>query len=313
MNFIFQYGDFFNETSTWATYLSFIGSILGGLISGLIALLVYKMGEWRQAKIERQRLEDIDLYFRGNLELLIPSLVDLKGQIRREIKDLEIKKLDQGSLFIHVGLSTAKELKQLNHTDLFKVYISELKIDSQIFRKCMNSLNLIDEQVSLIGSLRKQYSLARNDLGKQFGNYFQNLNSQIYDFIQRSRLSNDPLIFDIDLILKEYLMELDKAKEKSGDNLSEGSQNSDEVGSTLNPFLIEKVFVNPLSKLLEENFDPSKKSLLILCSQIKAICWQISEHREQSAKYFKYLEKEVDSVKLWIDNFLDAVKTKSIK
>jgi len=191
LNFIFQYGDFFNETSYWSTIISFIGSILGALIAGLTALRVYKKGEEKSAEIEKQRLLDIDNFFRVSLKYLVPSIKDLKGQLKREIEYLESENIQQSVLFIHVGLKTTREINQINHTDLFKIYISDLRIKIDDYRRGMNSIILIDDYLQLIEKLRKGYRIFSKEIEQQFAKEHNALKYELADFCKHTDGKND--------------------------------------------------------------------------------------------------------------------------
>ncbi len=154
MDIIFQSGEFYNEPDFISTLIGALSSLLGALISGLIAIWIFRRGIKQQEKKEIQRLQDLRIFYESTLNQLRVPIRKQIDSIQKFCKDLKRKEFDVFDFEFIIGLDL-DHLSSISTQDLFRIYTEQNNPQkSELFHELLTQINLI---AALKKSLREYF------------------------------------------------------------------------------------------------------------------------------------------------------------
>lgn len=151
MDIIYHSGDFYNEDSQIWTLLNILASVVTGLISAWIAIYIFRRGvkidKLKEQKKEEERLKDLEEYIKANIELLskpIDKQVESHLRLTKKLKSKVEQDYDPEEI---TSLHT-KNLKRIDHTDLYKIFVTrkngDLQKRAELFQNLSADIDFID-------------------------------------------------------------------------------------------------------------------------------------------------------------------------
>ncbi|MDN5213001.1 hypothetical protein QQ020_13120 [Fulvivirgaceae bacterium BMA12] len=153
MDIIFQSGEFYGgDSSFWTNLINVVAAMLGAVISGLIAIWIFKKGLKEQAKreqdIKTKRYKELESHFFHLISFMDSAINQQVNEIARSsqaLKNFGNKKL---ALRIVPALNT-NEVNSISNEDLYKMFVSnrigEADDKASDFLNIKNCFRHIDE------------------------------------------------------------------------------------------------------------------------------------------------------------------------
>lgn len=159
MNIIFQSGEFYGESNGFTAKL--FGAIIGALISGLFAILVFILGTKREKnriiENEKKRISELTEFLKTSLNLIQEKilnqykyLIDFSHILKiRDFKDKSVQtsvalKIEAVRSIAHIDLYkiiTAKNIENSNHYNEFQTNIEFLNTHKDCLSNLLNNFN----------------------------------------------------------------------------------------------------------------------------------------------------------------------------
>lgn len=208
MNLFFQYIEFGNSSNEWLSLMTtIIASLLGALISGLIAIWIFKQGIKKQKKFDQSkeinRLLAIKKFYLHTVE---SNLEPLENQIKSNIKLINVIKRKVASNFSYRMITSLnfEDLKNIDQKDLFNIFLNQQIDESKVenFRKIKNSIRIIESITDLAMDMVKYIDSKYQNYQDQFAIYI--------DKIQRI-IEKETHILDeqnVDIVTDQFLYSL---------------------------------------------------------------------------------------------------------
>lgn len=295
--FTFQYGDFYNETSNW---ISLLGSLLGGLASGLFALWIYTNGERRRAQEEVNRLRDMKIYFEVCLTSFKEPLTQFRNDLKKFADYYEGHQYGLMELSMHVGLNSNR-ISEVSTKDLFKIYIQDLRMDTNVYERVLFSIDLIpslkSQATSIFETLRTYYE----DDSDKPGEYLNLTFEYLLKFLtsKSSLISQHSGLKNIADVLDEWI------------DRSKNPQNHKD-GDVFNYLEIDQIILDRLYNTVIDNIKDFP-DLEFAIKNIKEFRFQIAKirnYRRSAADYARITVNSLEKVIDDIDRFLKAANPK---
>jgi hypothetical protein len=266
MDIIFQNGDFYGVgNSFWSDLISIFSSLLGALISGLIAIYILKKGIRVQVdkKIEEKiksetETEEFVVYQTKFLQFAIKAQVTEISNTIENLKDYNSKDFLIG---ITSYLST-EEILTIPNKEIFRIFVSNrvgnTPDKSADYLNFKSSLRFINQQIEHYDNYNKKILLETEPLRDLWNNGLKNLLNLYNEFEYESTKSINRTE---DIFLNEYRKIIVEEQRKL---ISEGKSNN--IVDAYNRLII------PLVSLSSEHKAPDSRIIaitphIISCSQ----------------------------------------------
>ncbi len=262
MDIIFQSGEFYGETnSIFSNLISIISALLGAIISGLIAIYIFKRGLKNetikvQKELERECIE-LEQFFNHNIESLhffIKHQISSISICSRNTKNWETNDFDL-SIFAELN---CQDLWHISQEKLYNVFVNrkegDIKSKAQDFINIRNCLHNIDDFVLRQSEINKEIS---NRLLVQIDIW----NLQLKKLLDYSNLFvhryNNGLIHSEDPLLKLFIgLFVNKQREIIRDGLNNNME------------IVFNELILPLKKYLSENGKSKDEKLYMISGPI---------------------------------------------
>jgi hypothetical protein len=140
MDIIFQSDEFYSAGSS---LIKVLGSILGALISGIVAIGIFKKGLKEQSisvkKVNNEKYDELENYCFSVIKYLNQAIGEQLNLL--ELGSKKLLNFSQSNLLLQIfsQLST-DEIDSINNVDLYKIFVSNR--DGETSTKTSNYLNL---------------------------------------------------------------------------------------------------------------------------------------------------------------------------
>lgn len=170
MDIIFQFGEFYGESD--GLLIKLLGSVIGALISGLFAILVFVIGtrieKNKIIKTENKRLAELTDYFKTAIELVLEKtivqsnyLIDFSHELKtRDFKDRTM----QSSVALKID-----GIRSISNTDLYKIFSAKNPENAKQFNEFQTYLELINSYKNYIPKLLNDFNESFHKTQKEFG------------------------------------------------------------------------------------------------------------------------------------------------
>lgn len=212
IDIVFQTGEFYYQnTSKWWTAV--LGSILGAVISGGIAIFIFNRGAKRQKEKEianeTKRLAELKKYYCTLLHLIEEPLNQQRIAFIKFAKTLKEKK-DQDYGLRMITSFNLENIKKVSHSDLYKIFVDNGKGDIENKTKKFQKLQA---SIDLLFSINSSYQDAFKDFLKKFekhqlewdlnlgiiGNIFDSMMVVAKNY--KTRPNDDPFFYGFDKLV----------------------------------------------------------------------------------------------------------------
>lgn len=306
MDIIFQSGDFYNQSHTWIDLTSIIASFLGALISGLIAIIIFRRGIKNEKKKEKEKSvkesDELEEFLFSNiysLNFFINKQIDEIFKCSKKLKDWNNKDF---LLPIFPELRT-KDILKINQEKIFKTVVSDREGESE--HKIEDFINLRNSFYN-IGDFIKSQSELNN---KTFQRYLFNIelwnnslkellelsNSFVLEYnIDTKKTSDDFLKFYTDLFVNK---QREIIKNNDNDNM----------------VLVFDNLIKPLKDYLKENKQSKDVRLLQISNpliNIQKAYVEISNLRNERRKQILYAGRRLLQIKQIMNQSTKNIKSR---
>lgn len=287
MNLIFQSGEFYNETSLWVSLLGILASLLGAVISGVIAVWIFKRGLDQEKKKEEQRLQTVKEFFQASLNMLQKPIDNQVANIDEFCTELEKRNFDIPMLTFVTSLNI-DSIESIEPKDLFKIYLNgEENKKTESFQLLMSKLILI----------RRLADDTNRDFNA-FSTYFKQFEADYHKYVEEVvdlfnvEVTNNLIAFGKHEITGDnYLMEINKIF------FTWSSINGNRDPYTALDNLIEPIYSFVNEKMADERSPRLARSI----HQIKFAFENVEHLKSTYAKEFRVISKKLVSSKSDID------------
>lgn len=163
VDIIFRSGEFYNNSDLISTAVNAAASLFGALISGGIAIWIFVKGNKYARKREREkefeRLQEVKIYFETLVSQLIGKPIDQQlKEILRFTSKLKQHRFQHTELRHPVTLS-ADHIKQIDHRDLFTIYVSgrDIQLHTILLQELLAELDIIASMEQTLKSYANSY------------------------------------------------------------------------------------------------------------------------------------------------------------
>jgi len=127
MDIIFQSGEFSGQDSSiWTNLISIFSALLGAVISGVIAIWIFKRGISEQlqkeANTQKERFEELESYFFNIIEFMNLTINQQVAEIANTSQALKDFSNKNPALTTTSALST-DDAESINNQDLYKIFV----------------------------------------------------------------------------------------------------------------------------------------------------------------------------------------------
>ena len=216
MDIVFQSGEFYNEDNQLWTLLNILASIATGLISAWIAIYIFRRGvkieKLRELEKEDERLRDLEEYIKANISLLSRPIDKQVESYLRFTKKLK-SKVEQDYDPEEITSLHTKNLKRIDHTDFYKIFVTrkkgELQKRVELFQYLSADIDFIDTSLkSFRGTLK--YFKGKYELYISLWNRNMTKINELKNFINvdveiaKTVPEQDPFYITMNKIFKEF-------------------------------------------------------------------------------------------------------------
>jgi hypothetical protein len=172
MDIVFQSGEFINQENPLWSFLQLASSFLGIVASGWIALRVYRNGVRRELEKEQDRLTELEGYIKQNLLLLAIPVNKAVEEIKKYAKELAKKEVEKVGSPVKVASLHAKHLRNISHSDLYKIFITNKAGDiakkTVLFHDLISHIEYVDSVQSFLEADFSELQVRRKEYEKSW-------------------------------------------------------------------------------------------------------------------------------------------------
>mgnify|MGYP001806238529 FL=1 len=178
MNFIFQSGEFYGSSDS--ILITLMGAIIGALISGVFAIIVFKWGlkkeKQKNEEIERKRISDQTAFLKTSLLLIQEKTISQSNYLIDFSHELKKRDFKDKTLRSSVALKI-DGIKTIPYTDLYKIFISKNKDNAIMYNEFQAHIELLNSYKEYLPYLLDKFNESFNKIQKEFGEAILKFNS----------------------------------------------------------------------------------------------------------------------------------------
>jgi hypothetical protein len=179
MDIVLKFGEFYNDESDAWRLLEVAGSVLGVFISAGISIWIFKRGikaeREKEALGEKNRLLELEEYVKGNVRLLDKPIDQQLRSYLQFVKKLKSKYDENYEVEQIVTLHT-ENLKQIPHTDLYKIFVRNKKGD---INKRTELFQNLDADLQFVNEVNRSFGDTFNHFMRKYDIYVKDWNENL--------------------------------------------------------------------------------------------------------------------------------------
>lgn len=215
MDIIFQSGEFYGESSGF--FLKILGSVIGALISGSFAILVFVLGTSREKKKnikkENERISELSDYLKTAVQLVQEKAIAQSKYLIDFSHTMKNRDFKDRTLYSSVAL-TIEGIRSIPYTDLYKLFTAKNLDKAKKFNEFQTYIELIHTYKDYIPNLlihfNESFRKIQIDFGDEVSKFFG-----IYDKISKDY--DHELVTDIKEIIDFWALKIKVWKELDED------------------------------------------------------------------------------------------------
>lgn len=310
MDLIFQSGDFYNQTnSIWSNLINIVSALLGALISGLIAIYIFKKGlrneEIKKKNEYKSESNDLEMFLFHNIYSLNFFIEKQIKEISNCSKNLKDWNNCDFSLSIFPELTT-KDIFKISQEKIYKIFVTDREGD--LNEKVNDFINLRNSFYNIDAFIESENELNKEVFQRQFVNielWNQSLKS-LLDLSNTFVLSyNSNPVKGKDDFLELYTnLFVNKQRELIKENKNN------------NMVIVFEELIKPLKNYLKENKQSNDMRLLMISNPIMNIqkaYTEISNLRYEKRKRILISGRRLLKIKRLINQSIQRTKLRNKK
>jgi hypothetical protein len=301
MNIIFQTGDFYNESKTWLTVIS---AISGALISGLIAIGIFRWGiisdKRKEGQRELNRLTELKDYLCILIRNLRPSAHKQAFECIRFGRILKERRANE-YLFDSFSSLDLLNIKKIPQQDLYKIIIS---YSSGSINEKSERLRKIQDNIEFLDSLPNSFIKILDDFNPRFSRFQENWNNSIQRItIFFSTIRSNALIHGIKQGEIDFFADMDNIFFKW-----QSLKSDKESENVTDWFIVYDMLVKPLFELCKiHQTDPRQIILTNLIYDSKKAFIDLENNLIFTSKYFITQGRKLNKAIIDLDNLINEI------
>jgi hypothetical protein len=181
MNIIFQSGEFYGVSD--GIFITLMGAIIGALISGVFAIIVFKWGlkkeKQKNEEIERKRISDQTDFLKTSMLLIQEKTISQSNYLVDFSHELKKRDFKDKTLHSSVALKI-DGIKTIPYTDLYKIFISKNRDNAIMYNEFQAHIELINSYKEYLPYLLDKFNDSFHKIQKEFGEAISKFSS-LYD------------------------------------------------------------------------------------------------------------------------------------